>query len=70
VSYSENIWLKISKEAKSLIKRMLTRDPKGRPSAEELLKHEYFTDKVEKPEVSNEFMQEVSNNFSEFRRGS
>jgi calcium-dependent protein kinase len=47
ISYTDNsAWLKVSREAKSLVKKMLTRDPRIRPSAEDLLAHEFFQDKV------------------------
>lgn len=47
ISYTDNsAWLKVSREAKSLVKKMLTRDPRIRPSAEELLAHEFFQDKM------------------------
>lgn len=37
IKFDEEIWGKISKEAKNFIKQMLVRDPKKRASASELL---------------------------------
>jgi calcium-dependent protein kinase len=46
--FPEEEWDQISKQAKDLITKMLTLDRFKRPTAEELLKHEWFSTKQEK----------------------
>lgn len=43
-SFPKEEWSSISKEAKDLIKLMLNKNPKKRPSARELLQHSWFKD--------------------------
>ena len=43
IEFEDNIWSKVSKEAKSFLKLMLVRDPRKRSPASELLKHEWIT---------------------------
>ena len=60
----------MSREAKSLVKRMLTRDPKQRSSAEELLQHEFFTDKINRSFIDNDTLLDIQTNLDLFRKNS
>ncbi len=69
ISYTDNsAWLKVSREAKSMVKKMLTRDPRIRPSAEELLAHEFFQDKLLTKQATKEELLEINNNLLQFRK--
>jgi serine/threonine protein kinase len=46
ISYTDSVWLKISKEGRDFVRKMLTRDPAMRASAEELLGHPFITENV------------------------
>lgn len=46
ISLTEGVWSKVSKEARNFVKRCLTRDPKMRPCAEELLGHDWIKAKA------------------------
>ena len=50
--FQNDIWKKISKEAKNFIKKMLVRDPKQRKTAEDLLTDDLITKNVEHQEIS------------------
>jgi serine/threonine protein kinase len=50
--FQNDIWKKISKEAKNFIKKMLVRDPKQRKTAEDLLTDDFITKNVEHQEIS------------------
>lgn len=68
VQYSDSIWLKISKEAKLFVKKCLTRDPRFRPTAEELLQHDWIKNNVDRPKISKEQLLDITNNLQNFRR--
>jgi serine/threonine protein kinase len=70
ISYSDNAWLKVSREAKSLIRKMLTRDPKTRASADELLQHEFFSDKIDSSRISNDLLLDINQNLEQYRKNS
>lgn len=42
LNFSGSIWKKVSVEAKDLVSKMLTKDPKLRPSCKEVLQHPWF----------------------------
>ena len=52
-------WKYISKEAKDMIKKMLIYDYHKRPTAQELLTHEWLKMKTEKIPISNEVLQNL-----------
>jgi calcium-dependent protein kinase len=64
-SFAEEDWSNISKNAKELIKSMLTYDSAKRISSEQCLKHEWFTDKLPKEAKVNSTR--VLQNMKEFR---
>ena len=51
-----------------MVKKMLTRDPRIRPSAEELLAHEFFQDKLLTNQATKEELLEINNNLLMFRK--
>jgi serine/threonine protein kinase len=46
----------------------LTRDPAQRPTAEELLQHEFIVGKMQDEQISDETLLDVSISFETFRR--
>lgn len=54
INFTDGIWSKVSKEAKSFVRKCLTRDPYLRPSAEELLGHDWIKHKRSKTTVIND----------------
>ena len=68
IQYSDLTWSKISKEAKSFVRRCLTRDPYLRGSAEDLLQHEWIKNMIERPELTQEAVLDVNITLQTFRR--
>lgn len=66
-TFAEEDWGAISKNAKDLIKSMLTYDPAERMPAENVLKSDWFTDKLPKDTKVNSTR--VLQNLKEFRVG-
>lgn len=60
IQYKDGIWSRLSREAKSFVKRCLTRDPESRPTAEELLEHEWIKLKIEKIQVKDETLLDIN----------
>lgn len=66
--FPEEEWSVITKEAKELISKMLTYDPKKRLSAMEVLKHEWFTKNKEKKESDKKLAKSALSNMKRFKR--
>ena len=54
------MWAKLSHDAKSFVRKCLTRDAFMRPSAEDLLEHQWIKTNVEKPHLSDEQILDVN----------
>lgn len=63
--FPEEEWTAISKEAKDLVKKMLTYDPKNRPNAIECLAHEWF--KKFEQAVDSKITQNAIKNMKQFK---
>lgn len=68
IQYSDGLWSKLSREAKSFVKRCLTRDPQLRPTAEDLLEHEWIKLKVEEIQIKEETVLDINIALQTFRR--
>lgn len=47
------LWAEVSSEAKDLIRKLLDKDPKSRPSSADILRHPWFQDTDKKYEMDN-----------------
>ena len=59
------VWKSVSKEAKDLIKKLLTYDPAERISAEQALKHPWIADR-NSLQVDQQVAEQALNNFMNF----
>jgi len=64
--FSDPCWLKISEKAKDLIKKLLIKDPKERPSAQDALKDPWFTEMIQST-VDKKLTDEALSNLKTFR---
>ena len=62
INYSGDIWKKISKEAKSFVRKMLIRDPKIRSSAESLLQDDWIKKNIDNVEIDGDVLLDISQN--------
>ena len=65
--FKEKIWTKISKDAKDLISQMLTKDINQRPSANEVIQHKWFQQRLEKEVVDERDTLDSLENIKNFR---
>ena len=63
-------WKAISAAAEKFVKAMLSRDPKRRPTAEDLLQKEWITKNVDKTEIAEEFRLDIAQSLQSFRKNS
>ena len=66
--FTGSIWNSVSKEAKDLIKQMLQKDPKCRPTAAKVLSHPWFHFKINKIEVDQSIQFEALRNLKQFKK--
>lgn len=62
INYAGDVWKKISKEAKSFVRKMLIRDPKTRASAESLLQDDWIKKNIDQVEIDGEVLLDISQN--------
>jgi len=66
VNFHKQIWGQVSKNSKNLLKRMLTMDPEERPTAEEVLKHPWFSFEEKLTDIqTKEYLSNLSSFVSE-----
>ncbi|CDW90758.1 protein kinase domain containing protein [Stylonychia lemnae] len=58
-SFRDQVWLKISEQAKDLLNKMFTIDPSERPSAEQVLQHPWFSMNFDSHQQENELREVV-----------
>ena len=66
--FPEEEWNVITDEGKDLIKKMLTYDPKKRPSANQVLQHPWFTTFKGKNKANKKIAQSALDNMKRFKR--
>lgn len=66
-SFSGFEWLKVSKEVKNLIKKMLTLDPNDRPSAKEVLRDPWLKKRASNQMADKPLTVDTLKNLSSFR---
>ena len=60
IQYSDPIWSKLSNQAVNFVKSCLTRDQRFRPSADELLNHEWIQSNLTNEDIEVEHLEEIS----------